>query len=178
MFDPVVVNAKVRELVRTLLGMPANSVRPANQNAPTGVLGEQFATVYIGAIADTGMDDFFVTPEAAPSNNVTEVNQGQRLFTASIQFFRGDALAKAHRLHMLMGMSAGIEALHDAGLGFVRAHPARDLTQIVDTYWEPRGQVDIEFHALAQESASLPTYGAFPIDITTSTTTHFEVTAP
>ena len=49
--DIKATNKKVREIVRTLLNMPENSVRPANQNAPTGTLDTQFATVLISAVS-------------------------------------------------------------------------------------------------------------------------------
>jgi hypothetical protein len=177
--DLKTVNQKVRELIRVALDMPANSVRPANQNAPTGTMDMQFATVLITVINPTGWDDSRVENEASPSANVQESAVGQRHFIASIQFFRGDAFTKACRLRTLLSLTNSIDKLQAAGLGFVRASAAKNLTTVVDTYWEERGQVDLEFYLVAKETVSTPTYGRFPIAVsTTSSTTSSEVTAP
>lgn len=172
-------NKKVRELVRTVLGMPENSVRPANQNAPTGTIDQQFATVLVMSVTPTGVDDESLVNEATPSLNVTESQVGQRLVVASIQFFRGDAINKASRLTALLKFSSSVAKMQAAGLGFVKASPVRNLSAVVDTYWEERAQLDISFHLISNESVSTPTFGVFPIavDTTTSTSSH-EVNAP
>lgn len=176
--DIKATNKKVREIVRTLLNMPENSVRPANQNAPTGTLDTQFATVLISAVSQKGWDDTTGKDEAAPSTNVSESAVGLRRFVASVQFFRGDAYTKACRLRTLLGLSNATDKLQAAGLGFIRASPAKNLTTVIDTYWEERGQIDIEFYLIAAETVSTPTYGRFPISVTASSTISSEVTAP
>ena len=176
--DLKIVNQKVRELVRTVLAMSPDSVRPANQNAPTGTQDQQFATVLITVINPTGWDDSRLENEAGPSTNVQESVVGQRHFIASVQFFRGDAYSKACKLRTLLSMSSSIDKLQALGLGFVRAAAAKNLTTVVDTYWEERGQVDLEFHLAAKETVSTATYGRFPISVTTSSTISSEVTAP
>ena len=76
-------------------------------------------------------------------------------------------------------MSSSIDKLQAVGLGFVRASAAKNLTTVVDTYWEERGQVDLEFYLVAKETVSTPTYGRFPIAVSTNfSTTSSEVTAP
>lgn len=176
--DLKAVNTKVRELVRTVLAMPANSVRPANQNAPTGTMDQQFATVLITVINPTGWDESRAVNEAGPSTNITESVVGQRHFVASVQFFRSDAYSQACKLRTLMTLSSSVEKMQALGLAFVRASAAKNLTTVVDTYWEERGQVDLEFHCVGLEAVSAPTYGDFPIDFTTSSTIHIEVIAP
>jgi hypothetical protein len=165
MSDIRLVNTKVRELIRTLLAMPVNSVRPANQNAPTGLKTEQFATVLITEIAPTGDYDKRYTNELAPSTNVSETSIGQELFACSLQFFRGDALTKANRLYKLIGMSAGAEFMQANGLGLVRVGAVQNLTGLVDTLWEERSQINLDFHLISLETASLLSYGEFPVYI-------------
>lgn len=173
------INRLIRHFVRETLGMALDSVRPANQLAPTGKSTEQFATVLVTLIEPTGEDDAIMANEAAPSLNVSEIIKGMRRLVASIQFFRGDAYTKAARLHTLMSMSSSVDKLKALGLGFVRASPARDLTAIVDADWEPRAQIDLEFYLVAKEIQSVPTYGTFPITVSTElSTTSNEVTAP
>ncbi|MHB0973955.1 MAG: phage neck terminator protein [Thiobacillus sp.] len=173
------INKLIRQFVRETLGMPANSVRKANQAAPTGAQNEQFATVLVTMLEPTGEDERKLANEAAPSTNVAETVTGQRRLVASVQFFRGDAYTKACRLKTLMSSSGSIDKLQAVGLGFVRASPARNLTGVIDAGWEERGQIDLEFYLVAKEVQSIPTYGRFPIDvITESSTTSSEVIAP
>lgn len=177
--DLKIVNQKVRELIRTVLALPADSVRPANQNAPTGTMDMQFATVLITFINPTGWDDSRIENEASPSTNVQESVIGQRHFIASVQFFRSDAYTKASRLCTLLSLSSSIDKLQAVGLGFIRASAAKNLTTVVDTYWEERGQIDLEFYLVAKETVSTPTYGRFPIAVSNnSSTTSSEVIAP
>lgn len=173
------INKLIRTFIRETLAMPADSVRPANQTAPTGNQTDQFATVLITVIDSTGEDDRRLANETAPSLNVSETLIGQRRLVASIQFFRGDAYTKACRLNTLLSMSSSVDKLQAIGLGLVRASPARNLTGVIDAGWEDRAQIDIEFHLVAKEVQSVPTYGTFPVSVSTgSSTTLSEVIAP
>lgn len=173
------INKLIRQLVRETLGMPPDSVRPANQSAPTGKQTESFATVLVTLIEPTGEDERRLANEPAPSLNVSETVTGPRRLLASIQFFRADAYTRASRLKALMAMSSVTARLQAMGLGFVRASAARNLTAVVDASWEERAQIDLEFYLVAREVQSIPTYGTFPIDVATeSSFTSFEVTAP
>lgn len=174
------LNKRVRTLIRTLLGMPANSIRPANQNAPAGAIDEQFATVLIMTIGATGQDERFLANEAAPSKNVVELIGGQRKFVASVQFFRGDAYTKAMRLEALLSTSKAVDLMQQLGIGFVDSSPPRNLTGVVNTLWEERGQIDLTFYVIAAEATSIPTYGTFPISFAdgVSPTQAFEVKEP
>lgn len=173
------INKLIRKFIRETLALPENSVRKANQTAPTGKQSEPFATVLITLIDATGEDDRRLDNEAAPSLNVAETIIGQRRLVASIQFFRDDAYTKACRLNALLSMSSSVDKLQAIGLGLVRASPARNLTAVIDSAWEERAQIDLEFHLVAKEVQSIPTYGTFQISVTTeSSTTSSEVTAP
>lgn len=173
------INKLIRKFIRETLALPENSVRKANQTAPTGKQSEPFATVLITLIDATGEDDRRLDNEVAPSLNVAETIIGQRRLVASIQFFRDDAYTKACRLNAILSMSSSVDKLQAIGLGLVRASPARNLTAVIDSAWEERAQIDLEFHLVAKEVQSIPTYGTFPISVTTeSSTTSSEVTAP
>lgn len=148
--------------------MPENSVRPANQNAPTGAIDEQFATVLIATFEPVGQDQLMRQNDSSPSTDVIETVIGPRRCMASIQFFRGDAYYKAMRLPALLSTSAAVEKMQQQGIGLIGTSPPRNLTALVDTLWEERGQIDIEFYVVAAESVSVPTYGSFPISIDTN----------
>lgn len=173
------INKVLRQFVRETLGMPENSVRKANQSAPTGKQTDQFATVLITLVEPVGQDDRVLLEEDAPSLNVTEVVIGQRRLIASVQFFRGDAYTKACRLQTLISLSSVIEKAQKAGIGSITASAAKNITAVVDAGWEERAQIDLEFYLIAKEVQSIPTFGRFPIDVsTTSSTTYSEVIAP
>lgn len=173
------INKLIRTFIRETLAMPADSVRPANQTAPTGKQTEQFATVLVTVIDDTGQDDRKLTNDAAPALTVTETLVGQRKLSASVQFFRGDAYTKACKLSTRMSLSSVVDKLNAINLGFVRASPPRNLTALVDAAWEARAQIDLEFYLMAQEAQSITIYGTFPVTVKTATsTTSSEVTAP
>lgn len=157
-------NTALRNLIRSLLGMPAGSVRPANQNAPTGSATDQFATVLLTPIGSEGTDDYLLSPGLNP-NEITEKLVGSRRITASVQFFRGDALTKASRLESLMSSSRAIAAMQAAGLGLVTIHPVVNVAEKVDTYWEPRAQVSLEFYLITEEQDTLQSFGTFPVSV-------------
>ncbi len=164
------INKLIRKFIRETLAMPENSVRKANQTAPTGKQSEPFATVLISMVDVTGEDDRRLDNEA-PSMNVAETIVGQRRLVASVQFFREDAYTRACRLKTLLSMSRSIDRLQAMGLGLVRASPARNLTAVIDSAWEERAQIDLELYVVAKEVQSLPTFGRFPIEISSADTT-------
>ena len=175
MTDLLATNRKVRELVRLTLGMPENSVRPANQHAPADG-AEQFATVLLSVLTPTGWDDskFENTAQTpiAVGRPVLETIHGQRRVMASVQFFRGNAYEQALRLSTLLQSSAAQERMANAGLGLVRLTDAKDLTALNNTKFEPRGQIDLELHLIAGESMQTPTFGRFPISVSTQSLTN------
>ena len=161
------INKVIRVLIRGLLAMPDNSVRPANKNAPAGSQADQFATVLVTMVDATGNDDH--KQETASSITLTDTSEGMRVLSASIQFFRGDAYTKACRLRTILTSGAASDKLQAVGLGFVKASAAKNLTGVVDTYWEERGLLEVEFHLIAKEIATVNTFGRFPIEVITET---------
>lgn len=137
------VNALLRALFRDVAGMPENSIRPANQNAPVG--DGLFGTVNIIAMDGTQWaarkleDD----PESV---DLLETVRKDVTITVSVQFFRAGAHDSLHRLVHLLQSSAGIDKMQAVGVGFVSAGRLRDLTTMIDTYYEERAQADLTFN--------------------------------
>lgn len=174
----------IRSLIRTALGMPINSVLPANQGAPTGLSSAQFATVFISSLVPL-VDSTIgavkrLKNELTPSTNVQETVVVQYKAMASVQFFKGDALTKARRLAVLLASTSMTEAMQKLGCGLVSVSAVRDLTGLVDTFWEARGQLDIVFILLAQEVLSVPSYNRFNFQMSSdkTSTTISEVLVP
>lgn len=172
------INRRIRQLLRTVLGLSENYVRPANQNAPTGSMDDPFATVLIVDYSPTGWDSKREADGTLP-DDIIETQEGQRLIMASVQFFRANAMTLAQRLPAALQTSAAIGLMRELGLGLVHLSSARDLAAVVNTLYEERAQLDIQFHLVAQEAVTLPTYGTFPISIdVTPTNQAFEVNEP
>lgn len=173
------VDADIRGLIRTVLGMPPDSVRPTNRNAPTGTSTDIFATVLINEDGAIGWDSSTTADDAAPAGTVTETVRGVRKLTATVQFFRPGANGLARRLAGRLQSVAAIELMQAAGLGLTHAGPVKDISSVVDTYWEDRAWMVLEFTATAVETATIDTYNVFPVTVTTGPeSTTFEVTAP
>ena len=83
----------VRYLVRTAYAMPANSVRPANQAAPTGAEGDEFATVLITSNdSDFGSLSRSYAPPLPPSWTPTGSLTTARLYCPAVSLSNGDVL--------------------------------------------------------------------------------------
>jgi hypothetical protein len=171
-----------RKNIRMLLALPENSVWRANQQNPPQVEDQsfQFCTVLVQQIGPVGWDEVGYQDVPAPGNpgfgqggmggggygngEVEDVNEfitGTRRFMASVQFFRGNALTRANSLTQLLQSTSSLQALQAAGIGLVKIGAVRNLSQVVDTYFENRAQIDIEFNVVSQEQTDMPTYGEF-----------------
>jgi hypothetical protein len=166
--DTTIINRSIRELIRTILGMPLNSVRPANQSAPAEKAGESFATVQILSIAAIGIDRVLIENEPTPSLNVQETIEGLRRCVVSVQFFRGDAYSRAARLHALLRSSQASEFMQQKGIGLIKANEAQDITAVSSTSYESRAAIKVEFYVASDEVLSVATYGRFPVSVDTA----------
>lgn len=164
MIDLSVINTSLRGVLATLLGVTANTVRPANQNAPTGTQNQAFITVLVSEIDNIGVDASQITDQQI-AHQLTEVVAGMRTITASVQFFRGPALSSASRLGSLLRSTAGISLLNRAGLGLQRVGKVTNVSQVVDTYQEQRAQIELELTAVSVEQAAVATFASVPVTI-------------
>lgn len=163
-----VLSVGVRAIVRNLLNLPDNSVRPYKQGTPGQPVGAApFATVLITEIHTVGLDQVKLANIA--NNHVQETITGPRLLTASIQFYRSGAYQNAARLVALLQASIVAGWLGSAGWGFVRTSGVRNLSGLVDTFWEDRAQLDVTFSCLSIETIDYRTFGTFPITTDDST---------
>lgn len=174
------INDSLRRIIRVLLKMPENSMRPANQTgAPTGSKGEIFGTVLITLTDQPGL--IVARERVDPDDELQLIETGQQMSvaTASIQFFRKGAKQLATRLPVLMQMSAATDMLTAAGLGLVGFTASRDIAAVADGFWEERAQIDFEISFISSEDQTLNTFGEFPISIETeSVSSHGEVKEP
>ena len=173
------MQSSLREAIRIAMGMPLNSVRPSNQHAPAEVTAEEFATVLIINTAPTGQDDSRFRSETPVSNTLDEAQVGQRRVTASVQFYRGEAMDKANALWQALNLSPSLERLQVAGFGLVAGGTPKDLSALSNTRMEPRAQVDLTLTIISKVAGKADTFGTFPVSVTRdSMTANLEVVEP
>ena len=88
---------------------------------------------------------------------------------ASVQFFRGDAMVLANTLGALLQSSASVAAMIADGICISTIGPVRNLSALVDTFFENRAQMDIEFNYVNQEQVDMPTFATFGGQLDTET---------
>ena len=153
-----------RTALKELTGAPDNFFRVANQNAPVGE--SAYASVFFSTLQHTGQDTHEFVP-IINTDQITEIVIGQRILNVSVQYFGANAVYNASRLKTLLTIGKASTKLKTIGLGFIKSSQVRDLSVPVDTYFEPRGQIDLEFHLIAKETDVVETYGTFPIEMET-----------
>jgi hypothetical protein len=174
----------VRKLIRMAYAMPEGSVRPANQEALTGVEGEEFATVRIigGISSDFGAASVeYADDPTLGSTQVLENIDNVYRFTVSVQFFRHadpgldgagqspfglSAVDKAARLAVVLSSSTMMELQERMGIGLEDASDARDIGTLVHSAtWEDRGSVDLTFVIVNREQFMLESIGCASVSL-------------
>lgn len=172
------INLAVRGLIRTVMGMPANSVRPAEQSAPAGGQTAEIATVKIITSDDLGWPN----DSLANSTDPTMVTASSEFLTevvASINFYRSpsknpagiatysnEAFTRATVLARRLQLPGALDAMLAMGIGLIDVGKPRNLAAIADATWESRGQVDVTFAIVNQESVELAAIASTEIDVT------------
>lgn len=164
--DPDTANNAIRSVVQHLMGLPLGSVRPANQSAPTGHVDQPFATVLITDFTPVGQDSRTIRDDGV-ADQLTEVIQGTRQVICDLQMFRAGAYAKLSRLDALLRTDVANMMLQEKGLSFIKCSSARNLSEVVDTYYEERAQVIVEFYIASSETLTIPTFSTVVINIQT-----------
>lgn len=157
-----VAASSIRKIIRTVLGMSENSVRPANQfnSPPTGLTTDTFATVLCVSTEVQGRDSLSYEV-IEDSNQITEAIQGLRKLDCSVQFFKAGAVDRANRLTALLQKPSSVALMTSLGIGFIRATKVMSVPVVIDTRWEERSQLNIEFYTVSRETSAVDSYGKF-----------------
>jgi hypothetical protein len=163
--SPDAVCLAIQVLVRTLLGMPAGSVRQAEKDGPADDM-PLYATVKMGDFESRGWDDDVYTPNLGPNNTtLTETVSGQRTVVASIQFIGLQANVNCARLASLLQTAAATQQMNGLGIGLGHIGKLNDLSAVIKTLWQDRAQRDIEFFVIVEELAQIQSIGSAPVTI-------------
>ncbi|TXG97748.1 MAG: hypothetical protein E6R08_06410 [Nevskiaceae bacterium] len=158
------LNQKIRDIVRLATGLVGDAVRPANQDAPAA---GQYVTVLITTAARRGQDDSLFDPIENDDVNVRETATGSRDAMASISFIRGNAKELASKFESRITLGSARVRMQELGIGFVSTSAIRTLSSVVNSAWEDRAQIDLNFTYIDTEVDDVPTFAVFPITIHT-----------
>lgn len=169
------LNYCVRQLVRRVMAMPDNSVRPAGQIAPTGTQVAQFATVDILEAPEVGSTDrSLVTVDDVTNEALDSLYR----FTVSVNFYKGTAADAAgiaqynntafdlaSRLPQRLELSESILLMQQLGIQWIGASKPRNLRRLIDATWEGRGQIDLYFTVVNRELAPIGTFESVDVGL-------------
>jgi hypothetical protein len=159
--NEVDINARLRQVIRETLAMPDNTVRPAHQNAPI-YKGEEYITVQLLSEVAEGTDN----TEWVDGNDRLFADEriwGQRLMSANIQYYNGDAMAQLRKLASRLQSHMATQSLEFAGMGFVRAS-VTDLTGLLpDEIWQTRAVLRFDFYATVEDTVHTPLIVQVPL---------------
>jgi hypothetical protein len=166
-------------IIRQALGMAANTIRPAKQHLPIGNQGVDFGTVLVLSTSDVATPELSRPTTGAEATDVDLYLDTCREFLASVNFYRArraptlasegafvDAMGimeqsqwafdQASRLPTRFWIPSVRILLQQNGISFLgQRGPTRDLTELNDSIYESRGQVDLEFGIVNREVAKV-----------------------
>ena len=171
-------NATLRTIIRTVLEMGENTVRPAHQNAPI-CKGEEYITVQITGEHAEGTDE--TSWEDIEGGLVAiEHLSGVRLTSATIQYYNGDAYERLRVLSTRLQSYIASQMMSDAGFGYVTVSSVQDLTGLLpDEIWQSRAVMRFDFYVEVNDSVRVPLIVKLPLTtyLDNGQQRHSEVTA-
>ena len=171
-------NAELRRIIRSLLAMEENSVRPAHQNAPI-FNGEEYITVQITGEHAEGTDETY-WEDTADGLVAIEHLSGVRLTSATIQYYNGAAYDRLRGLSMRLQSFVASQWMSEAGFGFVTVSSVQDLTGLLpDEIWQSRAVMRFDFYVEVNDSVRTPLIVTLPLTtyLHNGQERHSEVTA-
>lgn len=108
-------------------------------NAPRP--SSQYVTINVSSIVSYGQDW-----STSGANSLGEVGmKGDRLFTVGVQVYGGDALTLAENIRTSLQKQTVLDGLRTNAIAFYQAMTINDITELVDSRFEKRAQLDVQF---------------------------------
>lgn len=117
-------------------GMPVIYWQP---NAPRPDV--PYITLFLGSVVSVGQD--WSAPDA-DINGVIDM-KGDRQFTLSIQAYGNDPLTVLENIRTSLQKQTVLDTLRANGIAFYQALTINDITELVDSQFERRAQLDVLF---------------------------------
>lgn len=117
-------------------GMPVIFYEP---NAPRPAVA--YVTLYLNSIVSVGQD---WSDDDADNSGVINM-KGDRQFTLQVQAYGGDPLTVMENLRTSLQKQSVLDTLRAGGIAFYQSIAIADITELVDSQFERRAQLDILF---------------------------------
>lgn len=130
------------------MGMPIIWYEP---NAPRPTV--PYVTLYLNSIVSINQD---WTADDADAAGVVDM-KGDRQFTLQVQAYGGDPLTVLENIRTSLQKQTVLDTLRANGIAFYQSLTIADITELVDSQFERRGQLDILF-GIAQIYTDNPGY--------------------
>lgn len=130
--------AILRPVVMTVTGVPECILADQNAASPQG----EYASIRPRqSVSERGQANVITVDKVG--DLVTTDVRSQIIASCSINFYRGDAMARAERLKQCHKRPDVSSALFMAGVGWLDASTVNNLTALQSSNWEQRAQVTV-----------------------------------
>jgi hypothetical protein len=130
--------AILRPIIMTVTGVPECILADQNAKSPTG----EYASIRPRQSIDQRGQAHLI-PVNTPGNLVTVDVRAQVIATASVNFYRGDAMARVERLKECNKRPDVSIDLFKAKVRWLGTSAANNLTALQSVNWEQRAQISI-----------------------------------
>lgn len=152
MIDVDAINKSVRGYVSLVTSLNVDTnVLKADQDAPIPK-DQPYASVKVLLVGKEGHDEIDFEDQPGPDVDLVETREGERRVDVSINFFGTGALNNANKMLGAAYESANFEYLIANKLGFIDASDVRNLSEIDLSRYEERGQLDMFFYIIDNNS--------------------------
>jgi hypothetical protein len=169
----------MRSIVRDLLALSENYVRPANQNAPAGGIESKYMTCLISTVI--GSRGTETSKDVPGTLDIMRMIDGQRKATATLQAFGEGAFDLLVSLNALLDCDWAQWLFSQQNFGLVTRRGPSDLTTIIPAeLWQRRAILELDFYFIAHAEIRVPCFGSFTADtyIDLDGHNHFEYQVP
>lgn len=137
------------------MGMP---VTMYYENAPRP--SAPYVTINLSSITQIGWD---WTP--SPSNDAGDISLiGDREFIVQLQAYGGDPFTVMENLRTSLQKETVLNTLRANGIVFANWYPINDITELVDTLFQKRTQMDVLFRIAQTATESLGTIATVELE--------------
>lgn len=116
-----------------------------NSNAPRPAL--PYVTLFLQSLVQIG-DDYIPKPDNVGLSEII----GDREFTLNVQVFGGDPITILENLRSSLQKETVLNGLRANNIAFVQHFPINDITELLDSRFEPRASMDILFRIAQTDS--------------------------
>ena len=141
------INKLFRDIINTITGVSGYAIR-AKQNAPR----PQGSYADVDFISDVSIGrEQSVLVDNIGDDDITQHITGAREIMLSLGFYRTGAMDAARQVRIGLMRQSSYETMYSAGVGINSRSVVRDISEALESGWEPRSQFDIVVNAVGTD---------------------------